>query len=66
MAQPSLSIPDAMLTEIDDRRHATTNRSQYIREAIAVRLLLEDRDTFGELLTEARPKHVTPYTTAEA
>ncbi|MCD2204385.1 ribbon-helix-helix domain-containing protein [Halobacterium sp. KA-6] len=67
MAQPSLSMPDAMQTDIDDRRHSTTSRSEYIREAIALRFLLDDRDehNLDALLEEARTDYLET-TTAEA
>jgi len=60
MAQPSLSMPDAMQTEIDDRRHSTTYRSTYIREAIALRFLLEDGTDhdLDQLLGEARAEYL--------
>lgn len=69
MAQPSLSMPDAMQTDIDDRRHATTNRSEFIREAIALRFLLDDSPShdLDALLEEARTDYLDGYTTtAEA
>lgn len=69
MAQPSLSMPDAMKTDIDDRRHATTNRSKYVREAIVLRFLLEDGPAydFDDFLEDARTDYLDKYTsTAEA
>lgn len=42
MAKPSVSIPDDMLDEVDDRRHSTTDRSEWIRQAITARLNAED------------------------
>jgi len=42
MANPSISLPDDMLKEIDDRRHSTTDRSEWIRQAIIARMNAED------------------------
>lgn len=42
MGNPSVEMPDAMLEEVDDRRHSTVSRSQWIREAIQARLDAED------------------------
>lgn len=42
MANPSISLPDSMVEEIDDRRHSTHPRSDWIQAAIALRLALED------------------------
>ena len=42
-----------MKEETDDRRHSTVSRSQYSREALAVRFLLESRGEFQRLLGEA-------------
>ena len=61
MAQPSLSMPDSMQADIDDRRHSTTYRSTYIREAIAVRFLLEDRDELDAVLEDARANYLAEY-----
>jgi metal-responsive CopG/Arc/MetJ family transcriptional regulator len=46
MANPSVEMPDDMEAEIDDRRHATVSRSQWIREAIQARLNAEDAGTW--------------------
>lgn len=43
MANTGITIPERMLKEIDDRRHATTDRSQWLRNASRVRLALEKR-----------------------
>lgn len=48
MANPSISIPDVLLTEVDDRRHSTTYRSQWICGAIRKRLELEDSGQWTE------------------
>lgn len=53
MANPSIPMPDKLQGVVDDRRHSTTSRAAYVREAIRVRLLLEDRGEFEELLTDA-------------
>lgn len=53
MANPSIPMSDEMQSDLDDRRHATTSRAAWIREAIRVRMLLEERDEFDSLLGEA-------------
>lgn len=52
MANPSISLPDGVVEDAD-RRNTTTNRSEYFREALLVRFLLEDREQFDELLEDA-------------
>jgi len=42
MANTGITIPDDMMKDIDDRRHATVDRSQWLRDAGRVRLALED------------------------
>lgn len=42
MARPSISAPDALIAEVDDRRHATKDRSRWVTEAIVARLNAED------------------------
>lgn len=42
MENTSIELPDEMVTEIDDRRHSTISRSQWLRDAARVRLALED------------------------
>lgn len=54
MKRPSLSAPESFLDAIEDRREKGVNRSQHIREGVAVRHLLEDRGEFNALLEEAR------------
>ena len=49
MANPSISLPDDMVREIDDRRHSTTYRSEWIREAVMARFLLEDVGKWEEV-----------------
>ena len=44
MANPSISIPNDLLAEVDDRRHSTTDRSEWIRQAIIARIRDEDAD----------------------
>lgn len=44
MGNPSIEMSEEMLDEIDDRRHSTVSRSQWIREAIQARLDAEDAD----------------------
>jgi|AntDeeMinimDraft_6_1070357.scaffolds.fasta_scaffold80510_1 metal-responsive CopG/Arc/MetJ family transcriptional regulator len=45
MHNTSIEIPDEIVEEIDDRRHSTVSRSQWIREAIQGRL---DSENSGE------------------
>jgi metal-responsive CopG/Arc/MetJ family transcriptional regulator len=42
MANPSISIPDEMLAEVDERLGYGDSRSAYIREALRKRLDEED------------------------
>ncbi len=42
MAKPSVSMPDELVAEVDDRRHSTTDRSEWIRDAVIARLNAED------------------------
>jgi metal-responsive CopG/Arc/MetJ family transcriptional regulator len=35
-------MPDDLVAEIDDRRHSTTDRSEWIRDAVIARLNAED------------------------
>ena len=49
MANPSISLPDDMVEEIDDRRHSTVYRSEWIREAVMARFLLEDAGSWEEV-----------------
>lgn len=42
MANPSISLPDAMVEEIEDRREKGTNRSAYVREAVKARFNAEN------------------------
>lgn len=53
MANPSIPMTDELQADVDDSRHATTSRSAWIREAIRVRMLLEERDEFEGLLADA-------------
>jgi len=46
MANPSISLPDNLLKEIDDRRHSTTDRSEWIRQSIIARIEAEDDGTW--------------------
>lgn len=52
MANPSISMPDALKSDIDDRRHASTSRSRYMTDAVRVRMLLEDRGEWESLLDQ--------------
>ena len=48
MGNPSVEMPDDMLEEIDDRRHSTTSRSQWLREAAQYRIDAEDAGEWSE------------------
>lgn len=48
MARPSISVPDSLLREVDDRRHATVDRSAWIRQAIIARLDAEDQGEWSD------------------
>lgn len=45
---PTIILPDEMVGEVDNRRHSTVSRSQWIREAIQARL---DAENNGEWTT---------------
>lgn len=62
MPKPSVSAPEELLKEVDDRRHSTKDRSEWIREAMVARLIAEDDGSWtnpgdewprDEALTEA-------------
>ena len=53
MAQPSISLPDEFLKEADERLHGHVNRSEYFREALLVRFMLEDTDDWEAALNHA-------------
>lgn len=55
MVTPSVNMAEDLQTEIDGRRPSTVSRAAYIREAILVRMLLEDLgewDDFAERAPE--------------
>lgn len=54
MVNPSVSMPDDLVIEIDDRRHSTTGRSEWIREALYARLVLEDEGDWDEVAARVR------------
>jgi metal-responsive CopG/Arc/MetJ family transcriptional regulator len=63
MSGTSVYIGDEkMVDEVDDRRHATTSRSEWIREAMLVRLYLEADDEWDAALARAREQeqHLIP------
>ena len=60
MPHASITMSSQMKEETDDRRHSTVSRSQYAREAIAVRFLLESRGDFQGLLDEAEQNFDLP------
>lgn len=47
MAKTSISISDDVMQELDDRRHSTTDRSEWIEEAIRMRFVVEDASSWG-------------------
>lgn len=49
MANPSISLPDAMVEEIEYRREKGTNRSAYVREAVKARFDAEDADEWEDV-----------------
>ena len=49
MHNTSIELPEAVVEEIDDRRHSTVSRSEWIRQAIIARLSVEDRGEWGEI-----------------
>lgn len=52
MVKTSINLPDALREEIDDGRHAATSRSEWLAEAARVRLELEDRSDWAEILDD--------------
>jgi Arc/MetJ-type ribon-helix-helix transcriptional regulator len=44
MEKPSVSLPQSMLDEIEERRPKGSNRSEYIRESVLARFEAEDAD----------------------
>lgn len=52
MANPSISMPDDVLAEADER-NSSASRSQYVTEALVVRFLLEDDDEWREVFEQA-------------
>lgn len=60
MARPSLSAPEWMLIEIEERREKGTNRSEWIREAVMARLIAEDNGEWEtpEVEQPSRPEPV--------
>jgi len=53
MANPSISMPDDMRAELDER-NAKPNRSKYVQEALLVRFAIEDGGEWDRLLAEAQ------------
>jgi metal-responsive CopG/Arc/MetJ family transcriptional regulator len=49
MSQTTIYIDDDTVAEIDDRRHSTTSRSKWIKEAIQARLDAEDDDVWEDV-----------------
>jgi len=62
MPKPSVVIPQWMLDEIDDRRHSRTDRSKWIRQAIAARLEAEGRGEWEEYAPDSSEENDTDST----
>lgn len=56
MASPSISLPDDFLDEVDQRIPGL-NRSEYLREALLVRLYLEDADEWERFIDDAADEY---------
>ena len=52
MATPSLSISEDLLDEVDNR--CDLNRSRYVRDALSVRMMLEDEGEWYSTLARAK------------
>jgi len=54
-------MPDELVHELDERRHANTPRSKVLNEAALLRLHLEDQEEWEEAIREAREKIGSAY-----
>ena len=64
MATPSLSISEDLLGEVEER--CDLNRSRYIRDAIEVRMMLEDEGEWFNALSRVKaPQNGTSEAQAE-
>lgn len=52
-------MPDKLQTEVDERRHSTTPRNQYVNKALAVRFLLEDEGEWDGVFERAEAEYGT-------
>lgn len=52
MPSPSINMPPELQAEVDGRRPSVVSRSQYVREALAVRFILEDEGRWDALVDE--------------
>lgn len=66
MSNPSVSMPDKLVEELDDRRHANTSRSTVLSEAALVRLYLEDRGEWKSAVEEAKEEIGAAYGLSDA
>jgi metal-responsive CopG/Arc/MetJ family transcriptional regulator len=66
MSNPSVSMPDKLVDELDERRHANTSRSTVLSEAALVRLHLEDRGEWDSAIQEAEEEIGTAYGLGDA
>ncbi|MFW5896318.1 MAG: ribbon-helix-helix domain-containing protein [archaeon] len=46
MKRPSVSLPEEMVDEIEERREKGVSRSEYIRDALKARFDAEDTNTW--------------------
>lgn len=67
MVRTSISIPEDVEREIDERRHASISRSEWILEAVRVRFLLEDAGSWdGNPFTDEDEEDSDDVVAAEA
>jgi metal-responsive CopG/Arc/MetJ family transcriptional regulator len=52
MQRRSITLPDELDDTVDDLRDSRTSRSAWLQDAARVRLLLEQRGQFDDLLDE--------------
>ena len=52
MVSTSVNMPSELREDVDEQRHSTTSRSEWVVEAIQVRLALEDQGEFADILDD--------------
>jgi metal-responsive CopG/Arc/MetJ family transcriptional regulator len=62
MHNTSIELPEAVVEEIDDRRHSTVSRSEWIRQAIVARLEAEGRGEWEEYAPDSSEENDTDST----